>query len=168
MSTFVAELQANFSQLDYKLSDLTSAMEARLKSPGSRLDVTDVRIEKLEHIMKDVSAHPVSNNKAMEDEVRQQITAVQSKRPAASANLEGDKQKLTAVIGNLDALHGLAEATSWLQDKLASLSSPDPCKIYEKGAWKEMIFAEFRKSVERDTAVGLLRTAGLQSGGKQI
>ena len=47
------------------------------------------------------------------------------------------------MIGNLDGLADLETATSWLKDKLAFLKAPSPAKVYSKGAFKGIIFAEF-------------------------
>ena len=52
---------------------------------------------------------------------------------------------LTAVIGNLEALSpSLAQAQTWLKDKLFVLQGPPPTQVYGKGFSQGMVFAEFK------------------------
>jgi hypothetical protein len=61
------------------------------------------------------------------------------------------------------------EAVTWLTAKLASLSGPVPVHSYIKsGEFHGILFAQFRNALDRDTAVALLRSAGLTHHGKNI
>ena len=73
-----------------------------------------------------------------------------------------DKRYLTAVIGNLEGLSSLAQAQTWLKDKLSVLQGPSPTQVYGEGVYQGMVFAEFKDQFDRDLAVTLLNTAGLQ------
>eukprot|EP00959_Pyramimonas_sp_CCMP1952_P240770 5031960-Pyramimonas_sp.AAC.1 len=57
---------------------------------------------------------------------------------------------------------------TWTKDKLQTLGAPLPLKIYSKGEFKGILFAEFASSAERGLAVELLRRAGLHSGQKRV
>ena len=146
----VEELRLGFSALDTRLNDFMAVVNKRLQSVESRLDVSEVRIEKLENMIKNLVASRPDG-------------AAPPQGAAQRTNM--DKRHITAVIGNLDALSSMAEATTWLKDKLMVLKGPAPSNTYSKGAFKGILFAEFQGTAERDIAVDLLRAAGLQPGG---
>ena len=77
-------------------------------------------------------------------------------------------QSLTAVLGNLEGLSSLAQAQTWLKDKLSVLHGPSPIQVYGKGVYQGMVFAEFKDQFDRDLAVTLFKTAGLQQNGKPV
>ena len=66
------------------------------------------------------------------------------------------------MIGNLEGLSSLAQAQKWLKDKLSVLQGPSPTQVYGEGVYQGMVFAEFKDQFDRDLAVTLLNTAGLQ------
>ena len=51
---------------------------------------------------------------------------------------------------------------------MVSLSGPTATHTYAKGGLQGIIFAEFRNGEDRDTAIALLQSAGLQHGGKEV
>ena len=72
------------------------------------------------------------------------------------------------MIGNLEGLSSLAQAQTWLKDKLSVLQGPSPTQVYGKGVYQGMVFAQFKDQFDRDLAVTLLKTAGLQQNGKPV
>lgn len=54
-----------------------------------------------------------------------------------------DKGTLTAVIGNLEGLAFLGETQTWVKHKCVVLDGPARNKVYTKGIFKALIFAEF-------------------------
>ena len=51
-----------------------------------------------------------------------------------------DKKYLTAVIGSLEGLSSLAQAQTWLKDKLSVLQGPSPTQVYGEGVYQGMVF----------------------------
>ena len=75
----------------------------------------------------------------------------------------------TTVIGGLDALPSLPDATTWLTTKLSALQGPSHIGTYMKSqVFQGLLFAKFRTSVDRDTAVALLRKAEMHEKGKKV
>ena len=75
---------------------------------------------------------------------------------------------MTTVIDNLQGLETLSRAQSWLTDKLSSVDGPSHKSIYGKGGFPGTIFAEFTSHEDRDLAVALVRSAGINQGGNSI
>ena len=88
--------------------------------------------------------------------------------PTSSQHPIVSKRSVTMVVGNLDGLGGLAKATDWLTERLQSLSAPAPSKVYTKGDFRGIIFAEFGSTDARDQAVLALRGAALTNGDKKV
>eukprot|EP00959_Pyramimonas_sp_CCMP1952_P072316 1510195-Pyramimonas_sp.AAC.1 len=86
----------------------------------------------------------------------------------STATLGGEKRNLTRVFGNLDGFVSLSSVTKWLKEQLQTCSGPQPHNIYSKGEFSNIVFAEFGDTVERDTAVALIRSAALQRDGKNV
>ena len=70
-------------------------------------------------------------------------------------------------MGNLGT-ECISEAQTWLSDKLTVLKGPQPHMMYSKDDFGGMLFAEFQDQYQRDLAVTLLKTAGIQYDGKPV
>ena len=103
----------------------------------------------------------------MKKEVELQMRHLQKERQEAGT-LMADKRCLTAVIDNLQGLESLSHAQSWLTEKLSALDAPAPESIYDKGGFQGTIFADFSSHEDRDLAVALLRSAGINQGGHKV
>ena len=161
-------LNAGVQMLDAKYGDLRSAVENRLREMEARMDVTQAQVAKMDELVQ----HLHEETTKVEGLIKSQVeTAMREMKPGMKTqNVETkvDKRTMTAVIGNLDGIGSLAQAQAWLKDKLIVLQGPSPVQIYGKGAFQGMMFAEFKDQFDRDLAVTLLRTAGLQQNGKPV
>eukprot|EP00434_Breviolum_minutum_P039610 symbB.v1.2.035178.t1/scaffold4680.1/size38694/1 len=161
-------LSAGVQMLDAKYGDLTTAVENRLKEMESRMDVTQAQVAKMDELVQ----HLNEEMSQVEGLIKTQVEAAmrEMKPGMKTQNLEAkaDKRTLTAVIGNLEGIGSLAQAQAWLKDKLTVLQGPAPVQIYGKGTFQGMMFAEFKDQFDRDLAVTLLKTAGLQHNGKPV
>ena len=79
-----------------------------------------------------------------------------------------DKRGCTAVFGNLDGFDMFHTASAWLRDKLSQCAGPQPHNSYMKGDNTSILFVEFHNSLDRDTAVALIRSAALKHNGRTI
>ena len=107
-------------------------------------------------------------NEAIRKEVELQMQNVKREHQKSEHAIQSDKRCLTAVIGNLEGLKTLARAQAWLFDKLKSLDGPAPRSVYDKGGFRGTVFADFTSHEERDLAVALLRSAGVEHEGKRL
>ena len=149
--------------------DMKAIME-RLGDIEQRMDVTAIRVEKLENLFNDLR----KSTDLAETELRNEIKELQKKLTEAGRNgsatrSESSAYAMTAVLGGLKTLGSKDEASSWLHDKLKSLHGPMPMETYIKGdVFTGMLFAKFTSSAERDAAVSLLRGSGLKQGDKEF
>ena len=161
-------LSAGVQMLDAKYGDLTLAVENRLKEVESRMDVIQAQVAKMDELVQ----HLNEEMSQVEGLIKTQVEAAmrEIKPGVKTQNFEAktDKRTLTAVIGNLEGIASRAEAQAWLKDKLTVLQGPAPVQIYGKGTFQGMMFAEFKDQYDRDLAVTLLKTAGLQHNGKPV
>ena len=161
-------LNAGVQMLDAKYGDLRSAVENRLKDMEARMDVTQAQVAKMDELLQ----HLHEENSKVEGLIKSQVeSALRDMKPGMKTqdpNKNVDKRSLTAVIGNLEGLSSLAQAQTWLKDKLSVLHGPSPIQVYGKGVYQGMVFAEFKDQFDRDLAVTLLKTAGLQQNGKPV
>ena len=75
----------------------------------------------------------------------------------------------TMVVGGLDGLASIQDATTWLTNKLGTLRCPPHIGTYMKSQeFRGLIFAKFQSSIDRDTAVALLRSVELHEHGKRV
>ena len=161
-------LSAGVQMLDAKYGDLTTAVENRLKEMESRMDVTQAQVAKMDELVQ----HLNEEMSHVEGLIKTQVEAAtrEMKPGMKTQNFEAktDKRTLTAVIGNLEGIGSLAQAQAWLKGKLTVLQGPAPVQICGKGTFQGMMFAEFKDQFDRDLAVTLLKTAGLQHNGKPV
>ena len=161
-------LNAGVQMLDAKYGDLRSAVENRLKDMEARMDVTQAQVAKMDELLQ----HLHEESSKVEGLIKSQVeSALRDMKPGMKTqdpNKNVDKRSLTAVIGNLEGLSSLAQAQTWLKDKLSVLQGPSPIQVYGKGVYQGMVFAEFKDQFDRDLAVTLLKTAGLQQNGKPV
>ena len=98
------------------------------------------------------------------NDLQSQVAALRTSEPSTQQDY-----MRTMVIGGLDALPSLQEATTWLTTKLSALQGPSHIGTYMKSQmFQGLLFAKFRNSVDRDTAVALLRNAEMQEKGKRV
>ena len=150
--------------IDSTRQDL-KAINERWSKIEDRIDITVMRVEKLEQFMDTSSADTAAINKKM-CILEEKLTKLTMSEPIMhNASPPMDSRSQTAVLGGLEALGSQATAVSWLHGKLLSLSGPAPKLTYIKSdAFQGILFATFDTQLDRDTAVSLLRSAGLQQG----
>ena len=98
------------------------------------------------------------------NDLQSQVAALRTSESAAQQDY-----MRTMVIGRLDALPSLQDATRWLTSKLSAFQGPPHIGTYMKlQAFQGLLFAKFRSSVDRDTAVALLRSAEMHESGRRV
>ena len=161
-------LSAGVQMLDAKYGGLTTAVENRLKEMESRMDVTQAQVAKMDELVQHLNEEMSQVEGLIKTQVEAAMREMKPGMKTQNFEAKADKRTLTAVIGNLEGIGSLAQAQAWLKDKLTVLKGPAPVQIYSKGTFQGMMFAEFQDQFDRDLAVTLLKTAGLQHNGKPV
>ena len=150
--------------LEKQMEELKISVNERLNAVESRMDATDIRISKLEDLLKKGGA-----GKDME-EIRQMFETLEkdtSKSKGKPTGLIDYDRQCTMVCGGLKSL-SKDDAEQWVYDKLWSMYGPKPKKIYSKGEFRGLLFAQFYTPEECDGAIELFKNSGFQQGGKTI
>ena len=141
------------------------AIGACLEKIEERLDVTEVRIGKLEELAQ--HGQPASDG-TLHKRIEALELQLSKVSPEGYSSNGRDAQSTTAIHGGLGALSSMEEATQWLQDKLWTLYGPRVVETYTKGDFRGLLFAKFTSVTDRDNAVTLLRRACCQENGQQV
>ena len=158
---------ASIHGLQTEFAGLRVSVEERLRAMELRISTADVRIEKLEMLIEEKQVPPACDGKLAE-QIKNMEADIAALRQGTSHAHAPDRE-CTAVLGGLSALDDEDEATTWLKDKLASLTGPKPHDIYTKGdEFRGIIFARFANKRDRDDAVSKLRRARCQQEGKEV
>ncbi|CAE7326587.1 unnamed protein product [Symbiodinium sp. CCMP2592] len=130
-----------------------------------------LRIDKLEQLVMHTEGTPRSHVSERSVQLENHISDLQSQVAAlrtSESSVQQDYMR-TMVIGGLDGLPALQNATTWLTTKLSALQGPSHIGTYMKSqTFQGLLFAKFRTSVDRDTAVALLRSAEMHEKGKRV
>ena len=166
------EIQKGMSPLEHQLATLSNSVAQRLQKMEGNMNLHDIRIEKLENTMaaleeqiKNANAETTQAQlKEQMDHMHAQLSNMQvTPRSAATEVMK------TMAVGGLQSLQTLEKATLWLNDKLKTLNGPCQQGTYMKSPqFQGLLFAKFSSTCERDTAVAMLRSAGLQEGGTRV
>ena len=157
-----ADLKSTIAPINAAIEDITARLESleardsRAPTPGP----TSARTA------SEASVDTIMQTKLQELEREVQLLKHHG-GPRASADVH-NKRSVTAVFGNLDGFDMFNTAAAWLKDQLATLSGPTPQNLYIKGDTNHILYAEFGNTLDRDTAVALIRSASLQRNGKTI
>ena len=158
------DLARNFKDLDARFSDFKSVVEDRLQRMEVHIGGAELRVTKLEKMYHHLQVASRDIPSDIKKEVQVQMQKLHKQRSEADISFATDKRCLTAVQG----LESLSRAQSWLTDMLSSVDGPAPKNIYDKGGFQGTIFAEFASHEDRDMAVALLPSAGINQDGNKI
>jgi hypothetical protein len=166
------EVRNGMNTLEQQMTQLSVSVPARLDSVEHSLKDHDIKIAKLEHVITSNSSTPRSNTNVEQLEKHdRELAALKLQLDALKhgvADRNPDVQK-TLVLGGLQALGSLHEATQWLTQKLQEMNGPTHVGTYMKAAaFDGLLFAKFRSTYERDTAVALFRSANIQVGDRRV
>ena len=128
----------------------------------------EIRVTKLEGMYQQLQdAHwEIPND--IKKEVQMQMQELHKQRSEIDKSFSMEEKCLTAVIGNLQSLETLSRAQLRLTDKLFSVDGPAPRNFHEKGRFQGTIFAESASHDDRDLAVALLRSDGINQDRNRI
>jgi hypothetical protein len=162
----IGPVKQTMSNLENKVGDLRQSVDARLKDIEKRLDMTDIRVSKLESLEVPTKSPELDRLVKQMQDLESQIAAM--KVGPTTGQGQGEDKAWTAVIGGLQGLSGFDEAETWIRDKLYSLWAPSPSEVYCKGDYKGVIFAKFAAQADRDEAWKTLKKAGLKEHGHDV
>ena len=120
-------MKQSMANLESNLGNLRQTVDVRLKKFEARMDMAELRVSKLESNCDD------STEKLTEQlhDLERQLEAL--KVGASGKEGKVDERGCTAVIGGLQGLSSLEEASTWVQDKLWSLWAPCPAEVFLQG-----------------------------------
>ena len=169
MTSVVDALRRDFEKLEVQVTTLGETLSSRMEDVEAAIINTDLRVDKLEDMLRQAPMTSDAVEAMIDNRFKELLSNTSSgaRSPDPHGNMV-NKRFVTMVVGNMDGLGDLSQATEWLKSKLASLSGPTPSKIYSKGAFSGIMFAEFINTDSRDKAVELLRKAGCTNGDKKI
>jgi hypothetical protein len=164
----MAPMKQSMTNLENKVGELRETVDKRLKELEARMDMTDIRVAKLESISEKL-ANPPGVDRITEQvhDLERQIAALKIE---PGVKREGGEDRVhTAVIGGLQGLANFEESETWVRDKLWSLYAPPPAEVFKgRGDFKGVIFAKFATRSDRDEAVKLLKKEGLKEHGRDV
>ena len=166
-----SEIERGLAPVEQKLNHIHNILDERIDKIESTVGEQGLRIDKLEQLVMHAEGTPRSHVSERSVQLENQINDLQSQVAALRTSEPSTQQDYmrTMVIGGLDALPSLQEATTWLTTKLSALQGPSHIGTYMKSQmFQGLLFAKFRNSVDRDTAVALLRSAEMQEKGKRV
>ncbi|CAL1128732.1 unnamed protein product [Cladocopium goreaui] len=131
------EVRHGMNTLEQQMTQLSVSVTARLDSVEHSLKDHDIKIAKLEHVITSNSSTPRSNTNVEQLEKHDcELAALKLQLDALKhgvADRNPDVQK-TLVLGGLQALGSLHEATQWLTQKLQEMNGPTNVGTYMKAA----------------------------------
>lgn len=131
------EVRNGMNTLEQQMNHLSVSVTARLDSVEHSLKDHDIKIAKLEHVITSNSSTPRSNTNVEQLEKHdRELAALKLQLDALKhgvADRNPDVQK-TLVLGGLQALGSLHEATQWLSQKLQEMNGPTHVGTYMKAA----------------------------------
>ena len=144
------EVRHGMNTLEQQMTQLSVSVTARLDSVEHSLKDHDIKIAKLEHVITSNSSTPRSNTNVEQLEKHDcELAALKLQLDALKhgvADRNPDVQK-TLVLGGLQALGSLHEATQWLTQKLQEMNGPTNVGTYMKAAaFDGLLFAKFRST----------------------
>ena len=166
-----SEIERGLAPVEQKLNHIHNILDERIDKIESTVGEQGLRIDKLEQLVMHAEGTPRSHVSERSVQLENHINDLQSQVAALRTSEPSTQQDYmrTMVIGGLDALPSLQEATTWLTTKLSALQGPSHIGTYMKSQmFQGLLFAKFRNSVDRDTAVALLRSAEMQEKGKRV
>ena len=160
----MAPIEQQLTRMQTFFGDRLGQLEATVSNQGSR-------IEKLEQAISNTEGTPRSHTSDYSAKVDKQISElfaqVELLRGPSMTNQQDYAR--TMVVGGLKRLTSPQQATSWLSDKLNALSCSPHIGTYMKSqTFQGLLFAKFKNTVERGTAVALLRSAELTEQGNRV
>jgi hypothetical protein len=169
------EIHQGLAPLQIQLTDFSTNVSSRLGNVENHLMEHDVKIEKLEQMMHSFGSNtttPRSTDSLRKIEEHEKeladLKAQFSSFKIGQPHVQQDVAK-TMVIGGLQQLKSLQEATTWLGEKLKDMNGPSHCGTYMKSScFQGLLFAKFRSVYDRDTAVALLRSDTIMMGEKRV
>ena len=160
-------MQKSMAGLERQMGELSISVDERLRKMESRMDSSDVRIEKLEVLVAKGPPHGAASVFADQLKALQEEVARLRYSGTATAGAESDME-LTMVLGGLESLSDVDEAWQWIADHMWTMHGPPPTEVYCKGDFSGMVFARFESTADRDRAVNLMNRRRRREGGNNI
>ena len=166
-----SEIQRGIAPVEQQLATLQSAFGDRLGQLESSVSAQGSRIQKLEQVMASADGTPRSTASDHSAKIEKQISDLFAqmellREPPVA--IQHDYTR-TMVVGGLQGLTSLQQATLWLSKTLNSLSGPSHVGAYMKSkVFQGLMFAKFKSTTDRDIAVALLRSAELTEAGNRV
>jgi hypothetical protein len=162
----VSGLRNDFTKLDHSVVEMREALSERLDTMEQRLNLTDVRVDKLESLCKTLEESAAPNINAMESKIYECIEAYLKNEDTQHSGSNAyratvtdplDKRAVNMVIGNLDGLEDLTKATAWLRDTLAYLNGTAPVRVYAKAglSGRAQLSAFFLEDIALPSSAGV-------------
>lgn len=157
-------LQVQMANLSTNVTNRLSEIEGVVREQDSRI----LKLEKLLETHGSNSSTPRSEKIVEHEKLLADLKAKLESLKFTPPDPQTDVSR-TMVIGGLEALGSLQESTTWLSNKLPEFGCPCHVGTYIKStAFEGLMFAKFRSSDARDTAVASLRSAKLRIGNADV
>ena len=166
-----SEIQRALAPVELQLSHMNVSLGQKVDEIESAVVQQGLRIEKLENMMVEQGGTPRSTASERSAALEGKINDLQSQLAMLKASDPAIQPEhvRTMVVGGLEGLASIQNATTWLTNKLSTLHCPPHIGSYIKSQeFRGPIFAKFRSSIDRDTAVALLRSVELHEHGKRV
>ena len=155
-------LTNQFTELKVSIGTDVSTLTKRVGELEAKLDLTTVRVEKLEDVMK----MPAEPNKTVLKQLEDMQAQIETLRQQKTNSL-GLEHERTMVVGGLAALEDKDKASEWLVSKLKAFGCEVP-EVYTKGeTFNGILFAKFKDSGARDAALRRLKDKASRDGGRE-
>ena len=161
--TEIGPVKTTVDNLQQQMANMSLSVDNRLKEMHTRIERLEQRDGGATTPKSEASW--ATQKTALEQELAEFKKHWNGAGPAHTASEERDR---TAVIGGLGGFPNVDATKDWVSNTLWELYGPWPQEMYTKSESNGMLFAKFNTSIERDTAVRLLRGAKCEENGKQI
>ena len=161
--TEIGPVKTTVDNLQQQMANMSLSVDNRLKEMHTRIERLEQRNGGATTPKSEASW--ATQKTALEQELAEFKKHWNGAGPAHTASEERDR---TAVIGGLGGFPNVDATKDWVSNTLWELYGPWPQEMYTKSESNGMLFAKFNTSIERDTAVRLLRGVKCRSGLKQI
>ena len=165
------EIHETIAPVKTKLGSMQETLEGRLHAVEEQIGSQHVRIETLEKFIASLENNSDAHKPDVDATVKIQLAEMHEQLNQVKAKTElitKDFAK-TMVVGGFASLQSLESSTTWLERKLEALKGPKHVGTYMKAQeFQGPLFAKFASTVDRDTAVAMLRSARFQEGGTPV
>ena len=163
----IAPMRTAITQMEQKMDLLSISTETRYQVIEARLREGEERLKALEGQRSGTSTPGSEQTWAtqmskLEDELNE------LRKSSSTGQSPTDEYECSIVLGGLDAMPSLTEATTWVNNRLWELYGPDAQEVYCKGEYRGIIFVKFSTTGKRRDALRLLKNADCTDGGHDV